>query len=97
MVLDKPQDLAVMLAIASLIMVTAGIGIASVNNEGAGINATFFNDFNNNVTSATGFQGVAADSIGALSGVNGSSGEFKEANLITQGFTGIVNLGKAWG
>ncbi len=97
MVLDKPQDMAVILAIVSIVFIVAAIGIDSVNDAGASVNDSLYVDFVNDIESSTGFQGQAQNSIDALSQQNGSGQQFSEANIITQGFTGIVNLGQSWG
>ena len=96
--LDKPQDLAWMFIIFSLVVVTFGFGLASVNDlQSADRDTSFFDSIKDNVTSERGLKGAADDQQGALIGGVGAGDSPTITNFIVQSFASLRDLGKTFG
>jgi len=95
--IDKPQDLAIILGLASFAIVLGGIGVASINGFGADVDNTMYMSIQNSTLSQTGLKGASDYSLASLSSKEGESAEQTQASLLRQGFTGLLNIGGIWG
>jgi len=92
--LNKPQDIVIMLAIIAAVFITVGFGITSIEEQGANINNnTFFSDISTDISSETGIQSTAASASNVLDPSNQTvTSEASEENIITQGLASLRSV-----
>lgn len=97
--IDRPQEIAYMVGIISLIAVVASIGLQDVltartveGESTTGFNSSYFSVIVGNATASSGLKGASDDSGSALSGGVGS--QENEEGFIVRGSSALLKLGK---
>ena len=95
---NKPYDLAYIVGIFGLIIITIGFGITSAVDFGAETNnkVGFYTGVYNNISSESGFKGSADEATLALTGEAGVSEQITEDSVILNGFQSLISLGKTY-
>lgn len=100
---NKPQDLAVMIGIFGLVMITFGFGLNSVMNFYDNENVTvqdqelnFFNKQTNLMNSSLYLKGAADDYSESMTGGEGQDASTTEESIVKQGFNSLLALGQTY-
>jgi hypothetical protein len=100
MVLSKPQDIAVLLGIVSVVFIMmyyAAAGFeANPLNQSNELDSSFYSDVKSDVRSSEGFYGASRDAQRVGETNTSETGDGNEASLIKRGFTAFLNLQKSW-
>lgn len=96
--LRQPYDLAVIFAIISIIVVTAGFGVQSViNKQNVTTDQSFFTNVRAQINGTHGLEQTSVDVSGGLTGDVGASVETSEESILVNAFYSILTLGSTWG
>lgn len=95
--LDKPQDVLVMIGLFVLIVASAGFMLQDVNQYTSDdYNTSFFTTIEEKAYGETGIKGVGDDSSAGLVGDEGSGDEASEDGFIVKSINSLVRLGRSW-
>lgn len=96
--LKSPFDIVVAFAIISMVVVTIGFGIASIEDQGAVTgNTTFFSDVETDVYSSTGLKGTSDEASKVIDpSDNPVTAEATEEGIITQGLQSLRSIGSTY-
>lgn len=89
--IDRPSDIAIIVGVGLLVILTIGLGITSIQqNQGVTETSTVFRNANGSVSTYTNVSNTAG---GALTNSPGASDNPSETNIATASFNAILGLG----
>lgn len=97
--LEKPSDIAWILGIAALVIVTFGFGVADVVNQGVTADQSFFTSINNTIEGSGGLSEAGANLTSSLDDSGAAAGTSEEAwyQFLLDAGRSLLQLGKVWG